>query len=476
MAQGNLSRGIFSFLYGVQMTFTGNNGQAHTVFETGYTLDLSGGNPTIRPTTPEDTAFFMSLLSPGGGTGTNGGTQPPGSNGFQQANYFEGTYDETINEATATQIQAEIDRQIENVFNNPPPNNNTNTDSDTTTDNNPPPQTQQASFGYAGGVYTQFSGSYDGPAYVSGDYDQNDPAGTLSNLSPTEVGLFFDSSMQSFKGADFTLYFEGGTQGAGGAEVTFVPTEIPEELQNVGLFAGIAGAGIPNSITIFNNTTGDPPQFSGDPATLISGGVVLVGTTGAGEALCETCGFLNWGAWASVSDLNFQENAEASPENVRTVGQWVTGDVINDVVGALPPSGSAYYAGNTIASVAALQDDAWKTYVATGKVNMDWNFGDRKGTFRIRDFDTANKQGGYNFTAPIAMPGSPQSPTGQPNKFTGNFNGAESISGGVTGSFVKGPGHVAGRTPAGTIGNWYGKNATYRAGGIFGAGLATKPN
>src|SRR5665811_1150667 len=105
MAQGNLSRGIFSFLYGVQMTFTGNNGQAHTVFETGYTLDLSGGNPTIRPTTPEDTAFFMSLLSPGGGTGTNGGTQPPGSNGFQQANYFEGTYDETINEATATQIQ-----------------------------------------------------------------------------------------------------------------------------------------------------------------------------------------------------------------------------------------------------------------------------------------------------------------------------------------------------------------------------------
>src|SRR5665811_2612986 len=265
------------------------------------------------------------------------------------------------------------------------------------------PQTQQASFGYAGGVYTQFSGSYDGPAYVSGDYDQNDPAGTLSNLSPTEVGLFFDSSMQSFKGADFTLYFEGGTQGAGGAEVTFVPTEIPEELQNVGLFAGIAGAGIPNSITIFNNTTGDPPQFSGDPATLISGGVVLVGTTGAGEALCETCGFLNWGAWASVSDLNFQENAEASPENVRTVGQWGTGDVINDVVGALPPSGSAYYAGNTIASVAALQDDAWKTYVATGKVNMDWNFGDRKGTFRIRDFDTANKQGGYNFTAPIAM-------------------------------------------------------------------------
>ena len=53
MFQGKVGGGqsLFSFLYGVEMKFTGKNGQTQSVYEPGYTLDLSGGTATVRPTT-----------------------------------------------------------------------------------------------------------------------------------------------------------------------------------------------------------------------------------------------------------------------------------------------------------------------------------------------------------------------------------------------------------------------------------------
>jgi hypothetical protein len=64
---------VFSFLFGVEMKFTGADGDVHRVYEPGYTLDFTGGAPTVRPTRPEDTAFFMKALS-GGGQVVVGGT------------------------------------------------------------------------------------------------------------------------------------------------------------------------------------------------------------------------------------------------------------------------------------------------------------------------------------------------------------------------------------------------------------------
>ena len=51
MFQGSLAgkNSIFSFLYGDELTFSGNNGQTHTVYQPGYTLDFNGGLPTVRP-------------------------------------------------------------------------------------------------------------------------------------------------------------------------------------------------------------------------------------------------------------------------------------------------------------------------------------------------------------------------------------------------------------------------------------------
>lgn len=53
MFQGSLAgkNSIFSFLYGDELTFSGNNGQTHTVYQ-GYTLDFNGGLPTVALSSP----------------------------------------------------------------------------------------------------------------------------------------------------------------------------------------------------------------------------------------------------------------------------------------------------------------------------------------------------------------------------------------------------------------------------------------
>ena len=61
MVQGNGK--IWSFLYGVEMTCKGNNGKTFSVYEPGYTLDLTSGTPTIRPTTPSRHQLVMAALT-----------------------------------------------------------------------------------------------------------------------------------------------------------------------------------------------------------------------------------------------------------------------------------------------------------------------------------------------------------------------------------------------------------------------------
>ena len=47
------------------MTSTGNNGQTATVYEPGYTLDLTSGTPNVRPTTTADINAIMAALTKG---------------------------------------------------------------------------------------------------------------------------------------------------------------------------------------------------------------------------------------------------------------------------------------------------------------------------------------------------------------------------------------------------------------------------
>ncbi len=101
MFQGSTSRGVYSFLFGDSLTFRGRNGQTQTVYQTGYSLDLSGGNANVRPTTPEDTNAFMAALSSAGtnfGSGA-GGTNNPATPTGQQLTNIENGADQEIGDA-----------------------------------------------------------------------------------------------------------------------------------------------------------------------------------------------------------------------------------------------------------------------------------------------------------------------------------------------------------------------------------------
>ena len=112
MVQGSVTgnKAIFSFLFGETMTLTGKNGQEYTVFQPGNTIDTTGGVANIRPTTAGDIALIMAALTPGGNGGvTPGPTPTPGETGVKAAT-LGNVASEVINEATATQIQDQIQK------------------------------------------------------------------------------------------------------------------------------------------------------------------------------------------------------------------------------------------------------------------------------------------------------------------------------------------------------------------------------
>jgi hypothetical protein len=251
---------------------------------------------------------------------------------------------------------------------------------------------------------------------------------------------------------------------------------LPPELQGVNIFAGLAGSSVPNSITVYHDTTGDPPQLT-NPATLNSGGAFLIGFNGAGSALCDNCDFLKWGAWAAV--LDFQNNSATDTRHVAASGLWIAGDIVNDSVGALPVTGSADYAGRAFGFVVnnLPGNETVQQYFAEGNMSMNWNFATRVGRFDVANFDTNINGGqGFAFGGDISAPGSVVTPTGKLNQFNGGLtNDLRSLTGNVTGSFVNGPGQVAGTTPAGVIGNFAIGSNNYKASGIFGGSPVTQP-
>ncbi|MBD8894327.1 FecR domain-containing protein [Roseibium litorale] len=84
--------GVFSLLFGEELTFTGRNGETNRVYEAGYTLQVSGGGASseVRRTTQADLGGVQQGLS--GKPGQSGGaTQKPTEasvtdSGFTQAN------------------------------------------------------------------------------------------------------------------------------------------------------------------------------------------------------------------------------------------------------------------------------------------------------------------------------------------------------------------------------------------------------
>jgi hypothetical protein len=263
---------LFSFLFGVEMKWTGKNGQVNRVYTPGYTLDLRGGGAgNVRPTTPEDTAFFMKALS-GGGTvvvATPNGVKPNITQNFFKHIIIA----DITQEGTQTIINDQLNNEEHHVENNPPPTTEppsqppaggppsceetntcpppppppceeTNTcpppppppsceETNTCPPPPPPPSCEEtntcppppdegsddgAPGGYVAGTYVEFSdNSFNNPNHNNDDHIIR--VGSAASLNRDDVTVTFDQGTQTFTGAKFTLF---GDQG-GAAKIEFVP-------------------------------------------------------------------------------------------------------------------------------------------------------------------------------------------------------------------------------------------------------------
>jgi len=314
------------------------------------------------------------------------------------------------------------------------------------------------------------------------DREDEPPVGTLTNLDPSQVGLLFDGETKAFSGADFTLFVDGGQEGEGGVRLTFLPNDqIPEgdQLPEGGSddieFVGIASSTVADSITVYHDTTDDPPPLHlTNPATGVQGGAALVGFQGNGNFFCESCDFFKWGGWGAAISFENEpyEGDEGGPTHtsVLALGWWVGGTL--PTIGQLPAQGTATYDGRAIGSVAAYVPNGdyqqWVAYVATGEAHMDWDFAQRAGHLDITNFDPNGPYGTLNVHGRMSMPGV----LTDVNKFSGQLlgtlggNWCNSVTGSAVGSFV-----ANGSDPtAGVIGNWGVGNENYVAAGVFGAG------
>ena len=120
--------------------------------------------------------------------------------------------------------------------------------------------------------------------------------------------------------------------------------------------------------------------------------------------------------------------------------------------------GTATYEGDAIGNVSRLNGEAWYTYVATGDMDMTWNFKHRTGELHIKNFD------GMSFNGNMAAPGNP-------SRFSGELVGPSAGRGSASGAFVKDSNHVSGKPPPGVIGNFGVQGNDYKASGIFGGAL-----
>ena len=136
------------------------------------------------------------------------------------------------------------------------------------------------------------------------------------------------------------------------------------------------------------------------------------------------------------------------------LGWWIAGDVVTST--RLPTTGSATYAGDAIGNV----NNNGKQYVATGDMDMSWNFGKRSGRLDITHFD------GKDFGGPLC--GAGLLCAKGDNHFVGVLSGS-GVAGTAAGSFVH-PHNWQRQTrqPDGVIGNFGVTGNHYQVTGIFG--------
>ncbi|MEX6507570.1 FecR domain-containing protein [Jiella sp. M17.18] len=167
----------------------------------------------------------------------------------------------------------------------------------------------------------------------------------------------------------------------------------------------------------------------------VSGDAVPQTTLLPNGRLCD-CKFLEWGWWGTqIRAVDAASGTEVAESSVH-LGTWVAGDVstLAQVDAAVTSNMTATFSGNAVGNV--INGNA--NYIASGSMDMQWNFGSRTGDMQIGHFD------GRNFAGPLNLPNGS-------NVYEGFISEAsDGAAGAIHGAFV----NDGANTLAGTIGNF----------------------
>jgi hypothetical protein len=199
---------------------------------------------------------------------------------------------------------------------------------------------------------------------------------------------------------------------------------------------------------------------------------------------CEECDFIDWGWWGTRVEVAAGASDEIPEDRVDYVhmGTWVAGDVSTEaeietlVAGTtqVPFGATVYYSGTVIGNVARETVDGTAQYIATGDLNVSYNFSSRSGGIDINNFDNnvaLSGSIGETDTLQSALIGGALSGD---NVYT-DLDPYDTLSGSFSGAFVNNPAAISG-TPnvaAGVIGNFDFTGASVNAVGTAAASFVS---
>ncbi len=424
--------------------------QGKTVYEPGYGFFSSNGHLVTKPFTAADVKAIIAALtnSSGGFAGNtdNGKANPPSKLVNTQP------LNQLIADATQTQIQGEIEKQL----NQPVPNTPT---CPPTCEPVPPPRDGGEFNGYAVGFVDNGEGR----------------PGLIATLTPDDLRLLLEPDLEEGGVIAGIRFHRAGLNGllpwTKTYDLTF--TGAPADYVHDSDFWAFGQAGQSNikvAQSFINYTQvrvlwwtvnvpyidvahweGTPEPFTGSFSSRGSTNANLPPPEGLPEELCQECDFIKWGFWdASVS---YGEGNTAGSDSFNN-GLWVAGTLatVGEIDTLAATGGTATYAGTAIGNVARLDPElGWMKYQATGDMHMDWNFGQRSGDLTISEFDKspAFLPDGLSVSGKMITPGQIDTTSLNKHQFGGVLTGS-GLVGAATGSFVKNGDNVA----AGVIGNW----------------------
>lgn len=113
---------------------------------------------------------------------------------------------------------------------------------------------------------------------------------------------------------------------------------------------------------------------------------------------CEECDFIDWGWWGTRVEVAAGASDEITEDRVDYVhmGTWVAGDIstdgqiqtlVDDFVDDYGSAPTVSYAGTVLGSVSRETEGGTASYIASGKLDISYDFGARTGNVGISGFD-----------------------------------------------------------------------------------------